>query len=225
MTEACVAITRGGVTYQIPRATPREPSNGVHWLSVAGQSFRAPQPDVAQNGNAGRASPGSEVLARLRDTLDLTDQDDLRAGAILAVLCAGVRKNELLSLDVSDLTETEGVLRLRVRRAHEQSRVKERVVLLAADAASLLRRYRARERLAQQAADAPLFWTLGRHGRCRRTRITGHAVNYWLEQLRRRAGIEERLTSRALRKSARPATVSLTGSGARTRNAPARVAL
>ena len=225
MTEACVAITRGGVTYQIPRATPREPSNGVHWLSVAGQSFRAPQPDVAQNGNGGPASPGSEVLALLRSSLDLTDQDDLRAGAILAVLCAGVRKNELLSLDVADLSEVDGVMRLRIRRAHEQSRVKERVVPLAADAASLLRRYRARERLSQQAADAPLFWTLGRHGRCRRTRITGHAVNYWLEQLRRRAGIEERLTSRTLRKPARPATVLLTSSSSSARKNRSQVAL
>ena len=67
------------------------------------------------------------------------------------------------------------------------------------EAASLVRRYWARERLAQQPPEAPLFWTLGRHGRCRRTRVTGHAVNYWLEQLRRRGGLEGRLTSRSLR--------------------------
>ena len=37
---------------------------------------------------------------------------------------------------------------------------------------------------------AHMFWTLGRHGRCRRTRITGHAVSYWLEQVRRRGGLD-----------------------------------
>jgi site-specific recombinase XerD len=169
MTEACVAITRGGVTYQITKPARRGPSHAV--------------------------------LSRLRNTLDLTDQDDLRAGAILAVLCAGLRKNELVTLDVRDVSEVDGVLCLYVRRSRGPSRSQERMVPLGADGASLLRRYCIRERLAQQAPDAPLFWTLGRHGRCRRTRITGHAVNYWLEQLRRRGGLERRLTSRSLRQT------------------------
>lgn len=182
MAEACVAITRGGVTYRIPVSNDAAPA-----LPLV--EARAQRPSTA----------AAQTLARLRKTLDLTDQDDLRAGAILAVLCAGVRKNELVALDVGDVGESEGSLALRIRRSRPNSRTKDRVVLLSPESASLLRRYWARERLGQQATDAPLFWTLGRHGRCTKQRITGHAVNYWLEQLRRRGGLEKRLTPRALR--------------------------
>ena len=192
MTEACVAITRGGVTYQITKPVRLDPSHAVPWLALA-------EP-VAQNGNAeAPVSRGTHVLSRLRNTLDLTDQDDLRAGAMLAVLCAGLRKNELVGLDVGDVSEVDGSLALRVRPVRAQNARAARWVPLSPEAASLVRRYWARERLAQQPPEAPLFWTLGRHGRCRRTRVTGHAVNYWLEQLRRRGGLEGRLTSRSLR--------------------------
>jgi Phage integrase family len=127
----------------------------------------------------------------------------LRAAAILAVLSAGVRKNELISLNATDLSDADGVLTLRVRRTRTESRVGERSVQLPPDAATLLRRYWAGERLQSgqhetsdtESHAAPLFWTLGRQGRCRRTRITGHAVNYWLERLRRRMGLEQRLTA------------------------------
>jgi site-specific recombinase XerD len=159
---------------------------------------------VAQNGNAeAPVSRATHVLSRLRNTLDLTNQDDLRAGAMLAVLCAGLRKNELVGLDVGDVSEVDGSLALRVRPPRAPNGRAARLVPLSAEAASLLRRYWARERLAQMAPDAPLFWTLGRHGRCRKTRVTGHAVNYWLEQLRRRGGLEGRLTSRSLRQPPR----------------------
>jgi hypothetical protein len=122
-------------------------------------------------------------------------------------------------LRAGNLTDDAGVLTLLIRRTRNESRVRERSVQLPADAATLLRRYWARERLqasqcAAQAAIAdeassPLFWTLGRHGRCRRTRITGHAVNYWLEQLRRRMGLEQRLTARSLTKPVRQASLVL----------------
>ena len=209
MTEACVAITRGGVTYRIPKPTGRGPSHVADWLGG----------HVAQNGNAqAPASAAAQILSLLRNTLDLTNQDDLRAGAMLAVLCAGLRKNELVGLDVGDVSEVEGTLGLCVRQARRQSRVAERIVLLSAEAASLLRRYWVCERLSQQAPGAPLFSTLGRHGRCQKTRITGHAVNYWLEQLRRRGGLERRLTSRSLRapapRSRADAAVSAASAGA-----------
>jgi hypothetical protein len=205
MTEACVAITRGGVTYRIPSTTGAANSAPV-WLRPAERN--------AQNGNA-VSPPATAVLARLRETLDLRDRDDLRAAAILAVLSAGVRKNELINLDATDLSDAEGVLTLLIRRTRSESRVRERSVQLPPDAATLLRRYWARERLqssqraATDDASSPLFWTLGRHGRCRRTRITGHAVNYWLEQLRRRMGLEQRLTARSLTKPLRPASLVL----------------
>ena len=167
-------------------------------MRIGDDSHRIAEPALAENGNAGPpATHASEVLTRLRNALDLSDEDDLRAGAILAVLCAGVRKNELVGLDVGDLREVNGTLGLSIRRTRQPSRATERVVLLSADTCALLRRYWVHERLAQQPPEAPLFWTLGRHGRCRRTRVTGHAVNYWLEQMRRRAGLTQRLTSRA----------------------------
>ncbi|HEY1535733.1 MAG TPA: site-specific integrase [Polyangiaceae bacterium] len=201
MKEACVAVTRGGVTYRISKPAPVP--QAFDWLRIGDRSHRIAEPAQAENSNAGPpATHASEVLGRLRKALDLTDEDDLRAGAMLAVLCAGVRKNELCGLDVSDLREVDGVLSLRIRRTRQPSRAKERVVLLSAETSAMLRRYWVHERLAQEPPDAPLFWTLGRHGRCQRTRVTGHAVIYWLEQLRRRAGLTQRLTSRALRRPA-----------------------
>ena len=210
MTEPCFAVTRGGVTYQVP-STTRPANSAPIWLRAADRTA------VVQNGNA--ASHATAVLARLRGMLDLRDRDDLRAAAILAVLSAGVRKNELINLDATDLRDSEGVLTLRIRRTRSESRVRERSVQLPSDAAALLRRYWARERLqsSQRVAEpletepggSPLFWTLGRHGRCRRTRITGHAVNYWLERLRRRMGLEQRLTARSLTKPLRQASLVL----------------
>lgn len=212
MTEACVAITRGGVTYQIPRSDSAQAAAAVRLLHVAEAPFSLPERRSAENGNAEPTSRGSAALARLKSVLDLRDPDDLRAAAILAVLSVGVRKNELIALDFSDLSETHGALQLRIRRTKQKSRVRERSVLVTAEAASLLRRYWLRERTTRHARalpsagaldGQPLFWTLGRHGLCRRTRITGHAVNYWLEQLRRRGGFDERLTARSLIKPAR----------------------
>ncbi len=215
MTEACVAITRGGVTYQIPRSEPAQAHPAVRLLHVADPEYTLDDRRSAENGNAESPSRGSAALARLKSVLDLRDPDDLRAAAILAVLSVGIRKNELIALDFSDLSDSGGALELRIRRAHVKSRVRERSVVLTAEAASLLRRYWLRQRTsrhaqalteqdARQGSEAqPLFWTLGRHGLCRRTRITGHAVNYWLEQLRRRGGFDERLTARSLIKPAR----------------------
>ena len=199
MKEASVAITRGGVTYQIQKPAPVPRRHSFDWLRIGDEAYRVAEPATAENGNAGPVSRSAGMLSRLRSSLDLTDEDDLRAGAMLAVLCAGVRKNELVGLDVSDVRETDGVVALNIRHTRTPSRAKERVVLLSAEGAALLRRYWVHERLALHPPEAPLFWTLGRHGRCRRTRVTGHAVNYWLEQLRRRAGFTQRLTTRSLR--------------------------
>src|SRR5450755_525815 len=164
MKEACVAITRGGVTYQIPKSAPVR--QAFDWLRVGDRSHRIAESGQAENSNAGPPSThASEVLGRLRNTLDLTDEDDLRAGAMLAVLCAGVRKNELCGLDAGDLREVEGALALSIRRRQQPSRARERLVLLSAEPSALLRRYWVHERLAQQPSEAPLFWTLGRHGR------------------------------------------------------------
>ena len=74
----------------------------------------------------------------------------LLPGAMLAVLCAGVRKNELIALDVGDLREVDGALGLSIRRTRQPSRAKQRLVLLGAETSALLRRYWVHERLAHQ---------------------------------------------------------------------------
>lgn len=202
--EACVAITRGGVTYQIKKPVRPNAEDAVHWLKVGDEYYRVAEPARAENGNAGE--PALRTTAMLRElaaTLDVKDKDDLRAGAILAVLSAGVRKHELVGLDVGDVRDVHGALSLCVRRRRKGSRAQERVVVLGSEHAALLRSYWVREQLALHESSEPLFWTLGRHGRCRRTRITGHAVNYWLDQLRRRGGMTERLTSRSFGRAAR----------------------
>ena len=211
MAEACVAITRGGVTYRIEKPTKPSGADVVHWLKIGDEYYRIAEPARAENGNGGPpAARASVLLSQLSTRLDLSDRDDLRAAAILAVLCAGVRKHELVGLDVGDVREEGGVLSLCVRRTREGSRARERMVALGSENAALLREYWRREALARQDFDAPLFWTLGRHGRCRRTRITGHAVNYWLEQLRRRSGLEQRLTSRSFGRAAQVQRSALT---------------
>src|SRR5882724_11713903 len=134
MSEACVAVTRGGVTYQVPKPARPQQVQAFDWLGIGDASHRIAEPAAAENGNAGPPTThASEVLARLRNTLDLADEDDLRAGAMLAVLCAGVRKNELVALDVGDLREVDGALAVSIRRRRQPSRARERLVLLGAE--------------------------------------------------------------------------------------------
>ncbi|HWZ88454.1 MAG TPA: tyrosine-type recombinase/integrase [Polyangiaceae bacterium] len=211
MAEACVAITRGGVTYRVKKPSKPSREDVVHWLKIGDEYYRIAESARAENGNAGPATlRASALLTQLTRRLDLSDQDDLRAAALLAILCAGVRKHELVGLDVGDVRDADGVLSLCVRRTRKGSRARERVVALGSENAALVRDYWRREELARQVPDAPLFWTLGRHGRCRRTRITGHAVNYWLEQLRRRSGLEQRLTTRSFGRAAQAQRRTLT---------------
>jgi hypothetical protein len=88
MSEACVAVTRGGVTYQVPKPARPQQVQAFDWLGIGDASHRIAEPAAAENGNAGPPTThASEVLGRLRNTLDLADEDDLRAGAMLAVLC------------------------------------------------------------------------------------------------------------------------------------------
>ncbi len=224
--EACVAITRGGVTYQIKKPVRPNADEAVHWLKVGDEYYRVAQPTRAENGNAGEpASRASVMLRELAATLDAKDQDDLRAGAIVAVLSAGVRKHELVALDVGDVRDAHGSLSLCVRRTRKGSRARERIVVLGAEHAALLRNYWVREQLALHDSSEPLFWTLGRHGRCRRTRITGHAVNYWLDQLRRRGGMSERLTSRSFGRAARAQARADRAALAVTKESPSRLEL
>jgi len=124
MKEACLAITRGGVTYRIPKAAER--GARFDWLRIGDRSHRLAEPVRAENSNCGAARDARLGSARtVENTLDLSDDDDLRAGALLAVLCAGVRKNELCGLDVGDLREGRWQVALSVRRLRPPSRAKQ----------------------------------------------------------------------------------------------------
>ena len=167
------------------------------WLraSKANDESRPAQPAT----RAGLVS--GEELAGMWATLDLADRDDLRVAALFILLCAGLRKSEIVALNFGDLLDERGTLRLRVRgtRANGQQ---ERVIYFDGDPKlDVLRRYLNAEHRETQSLEAPLLWTLGRHGTCRRVRITTHALSYWVSQLRRRAGIERRLSPHAFRRA------------------------
>jgi integrase len=167
------------------------------WLraSKANDENRPPAPAM----RAGLVS--GEELAGMWSTLDLADRDDLRVAALFILLCAGLRKSEIVALNFGDLSEEHGILQLRVRgtRANGQQ---ERVISFDGDPKlDVLRRYLDAEHKETQYVDAPLLWTLGRHGTCRRVRITTHALSYWVSQLQRRAGIERRLSPHAFRRA------------------------
>jgi integrase len=151
---------------------------------------------------ARRAGPVSDdELGSMWSTLDLSDRDDLRVAALFIVLSVGLRKSEIVALNFGDVSEERGTLRLRVRGTRVNGG-QERVVTLETEAQqAVLRRYLGVEHRDTQYQDAPLLWTLGRHGTCRRVRITSHALSYWVSQLQRRAGIERRLSPHSFRRA------------------------
>src|SRR5882724_8708333 len=107
------------------------------WLrtSKANDENRPAQPVT----RAGLVS--GEELAGMWATLDLADRDDLRVAALFILLCAGLRKSEIVALNFGDLLEERGTLQLRVRgtRANGQQ---ERVISFDGDPKlDVLRRY------------------------------------------------------------------------------------
>jgi integrase len=226
-------VTRGGVTYEVPQPTLRA-DEVIHSLRIGNARYffaeRIPPASIANDAlmssqtspvsrtwarasntnDQRRASPGRaravshEELSRMWDTLDLSDRDDVRVAALFILLREGLRKNEIVHLNLGDLSNPSDLtapLRLRVQGSRENGR-EGRVVTLENPAKNaILRRYLAFEHKEMQYVDAPLFWTLGRHGTCRRVRITSHALSYWVTQLQRRAGIERRLSPHAFRRA------------------------
>lgn len=139
-------------------------------------------------------------LRRMRAVLDLRRRDDVRVGALLVVLSVGLRKGEVVKLTVGDVVEFEGVLCVNVRTLKQRGRRRERLVPLpSAEDTCVLRKYLAQEHGATHDTSSPLFSTLGRHGPWARRPITPDAVDYWVSELRRRAGITRRITSHSFR--------------------------
>jgi len=134
-------------------------------------------------------------------TLDLNDRDDVRVAALFILLREGLRKNEIVGLNWGDLSAGVQTLRLRVRGTRQNGREARVVSFEDPMQSAVLRSYLAFEHKETEYVDAPLFWTLGRHGTCRRVRITSHALSYWVTQLQRRAGISRRLSPHAFRRA------------------------
>jgi integrase len=212
------SVTRGGVTYLVPQPILRA-DEVIHSLRIGGSRYffaeripaQAPSPWLRAskaNDENRPAQPvtraglvSGEELAGMWATLDLADRDDLRVAALFILLCAGLRKSEIVALNFGDLLDERGTLQLRVRgtRANRQQ---ERVISFDGEPKlDVLRRYLSAEHRETESLEAPLLWTLGRHGTCRRVRITTHALSYWVSQLQRRAGIERRLSPHAFRRA------------------------
>jgi integrase len=207
--EVIHSVRIGGSRYFFAERTPVEDVGN----DAASQARSSPAPSqwlrASKANDENRPAPSTtraglvsaEELAGMWATLDLADRDDLRVAALFILLCAGLRKSEIVALNFGDLLEERGILQLRVRgtRANGQH---ERVISFDGDPKlDVLRRYRSAEHRETQCLDAPLLWTLGRHGTCRRVRITTHALSYWVSQLQRRAGIERRLSPHAFRRA------------------------
>ena len=219
-------VTRGGVTYLLPEPTLRA-DEVIHSLRIGGSRYffaersseqgshvegslkpstarpwlRASNANDETRGSL-RAGPVSAAeLAKMWATLDLGERDDLRVAALFILLSMGLRKSEVVALNFSDLTDEGAALSLRIRGSRVNGGQDRSVSVETAAECGVLRRYVSVEHRDTQYQETPLLWTLGRHGICRRMRITSHALSYWVSQLQRRAGIARRLSPHAFRRA------------------------
>ncbi len=220
-------ITRGGITYVVPEPTLHA-DEVIHSLRVGRSRYffaeRVAAANTAKEGRP-RATRASSVLgvptaddesrrplprpnlisanelAKMWGTLNLEVRDDLRVAALFTLLCAGLRKSEIVALNFGDLREASGGLGLHVRGSRANGQQAREVSFVDEPKRDALIRYLALEHRDTQYPDAPLLWTLGRHGMCQRVRITTHALSYWVSQLQRRAGIERRLSPHSFRRA------------------------
>lgn len=135
-----------------------------------------------------------DEIALLLTTLDLTQPSDLRAAAILVMFGLGLKKRELVALDVSDLVLVGSVVCVTVRsRARGDQRKQTVLPVIGADA-RVLKAYIVRQHDEAAALTSPLFYSI-EHGRVdRMRRITQSSLSYWLLELRLRA--RQRLAAR-----------------------------
>ncbi len=223
-------VTRGGITYMVPEPTLRA-DEVIHSLRVGGSRYffaervaaanvlndEPPRParppgawlrtSKANDENRQASLPHRATLisaaemAKMWATLDLQVRDDLRVAALFTLLCAGLRKNEIVALNFGDLREASGGFCLHVRGSRANRQQAREVSFVDDPKRDALAKYLRLEHCDTQSMDAPLLWTLGRHGTCQRGRITTHALSYWVSQLQRRSGIERRLSPHSFRRA------------------------
>jgi site-specific recombinase XerD len=126
-------------------------------------------------------------IALLNATLDLTQASDLRAAAMLVMLGLGLRKHELVALDVADVVAVGAVVCVAVKSRARETRGQQTFLPLTGSAARTLRRYLAQQHDEGAALTSPLFYCI-EHGRVDRLeRTSANSISYWLLELRLRA--------------------------------------
>jgi site-specific recombinase XerC len=128
-----------------------------------------------------------DEIAVLRGTLDLREPTDLRAAALLVLLGLGLKKRELVSLDVSDVVLVGNVVCVSVKSRARRERGKPTFLPVIGGDAKVLKQYLKRQHDEAAALTSPLFYNI-EHGQSDRLRrIAASGVSYWLLELRLRA--------------------------------------
>ena len=128
-----------------------------------------------------------EEIALLRATLDPKQPNELRAAAMLVMLGLGLKKRELVALDVSDVVLVGSVVCLSVKSRKRRAQGKQTFLPVIGAEARILKAYITRQHDEAAPLTAPLFYSV-EHGQADRLRrITASAVSYWLLELRLRA--------------------------------------
>jgi integrase len=128
-----------------------------------------------------------DEVAFLLTTLDLTQPNDLRAAAILVMFGLGVKKRELVALDISDAVLVGSVVCISIRSRARRAKGTPTFLPVSGADARVLKAYITRQHDEAAALTSPLFYSI-EHGRIdRMRRITQSSLSYWLLELRMRA--------------------------------------
>jgi site-specific recombinase XerD len=135
-----------------------------------------------------RSLPKSaEEIAALRAVLDLKQATDLRAAALLVLLGLGLRKREIVALDLSDVVLVGSVVCVSVRARARRARDQETFLPVIGADAKVLKQYLLQQHDEAAALTSPLFYNI-EHGQTDRLRrIAASGISYWLLELRMRA--------------------------------------
>lgn len=126
-------------------------------------------------------------IAALRATLDTEQPAELRAAAMLVLVGLGLKKRELVALDVSDVVLVGSVVCLSVKSRARRAKDEATFLPVFGKQARVLRAYVTRQHDEAAALTSPLFYSI-EHGKADRLRrITASAISYWLLELRLRA--------------------------------------
>lgn len=135
-----------------------------------------------------RSLPKSaEEIAALRAVLDLKQPTELRAAALLVLLGLGLRKREIVALDLSDLVLVGSVVCVSVRSRVRRARAEDSFLPVIGADAKVLKQYLQRQHDEAAALTSPLFYNI-EHGQADRLRrMAASGISYWLLELRMRA--------------------------------------